>query len=365
MASPKTNETPVDAPPAYDGASASSSTRTEKARAPPPPVSPSSSSVPRAQPRRAAQESTSWTALGGSLLAEVGLGSAQHRVAQEVRKTVTGLIHDLVWEQTADQERVTILDSCAHVCASHSVHFPSLLQEQYIEGHTPLYWAVVKRSVDEANPPTSYELPPLIRALVAYSAPLTKSTIEDIRLACLHSGDQWLYQSLRLCPDFQALPHKSQLLLSVQVPPDTITVGPAARHDAPFTADFEFAEFQKRMRVVREVKIEFISHARMWEISFFITAGVDQVTSREGQWGARLRLWDQNSPSTSVIATFVLVPQESAAESVSLEVEGKLDGSGEHGLHGALPDAIQYPRSPFLTAEGILRGRLTIQIKDK
>ncbi|KAJ6478622.1 hypothetical protein C8R47DRAFT_1139064 [Mycena vitilis] len=361
MVDPKTNETPLDAPPAYDGASTSSHTPVEKARARPAPVSPSTSSATRAQ-SRAAQADTSWSSLGGSLLAGVGLGSAQHRIAQEVRKTVSGLIHDLVQDQTPDQDSAAILGSCSQVCAHHAVNLPSLLQEKYIEGHTPLYWAIVKRPVDESEP---HELPPLIAALLAFSAPITKSTIKDIRLACLHNCDQWLYQSLRLCPDFHALPHKSQLLLGMQVPPDTITVGPAARHDAPFTVDFELAQFQKRMRVAQEVKIELISHARMWEISFFIAQNTYRLT--DGQWAARLRLCDENSPSASVTATYVLVPQaeENAAdESVSIKLEGMLDGSYEH-LHGALPDAIQYPRSPFLTADGILRGNLTIQIKDK
>lgn len=265
---PKPNDTPLDAPPAYDGAGASSSARpptVEKSapRSPIPPTSPSSSTINRGQ-SRVVQKDT-WTSLSddvGNLLADVGLGSAQRRVAKEVRKTVTGLIHDLVRDQTLDSNDscVGILDSCSEVCAAHSVNMPALLQQPYIEGHTPLYWAIVKRPVDESESPPSFELPPLIRSLLAYSAPLQKATIKDVRLACLHNCDQWLYQSLRLCPDFQALSHKDQLLLGVQFPPDSITVGPPARHDAPFTVDFEFAQFQKRMRVSQNVHVDFISH---------------------------------------------------------------------------------------------------------
>ncbi|KAJ7629991.1 hypothetical protein DFH06DRAFT_1337913 [Mycena polygramma] len=358
------NDTPLDAPPAYEGAAASSSTRPEKAPVPPSPGSPSSSSETRAQ----SAGSTSWAAFGGSLLAEVGLGSAQHRVSRQVRKTVRGLIRDLVRDQTPDQDRVAILDSCSDVCAAHSVHLPSLLQETYIEDHTPLYWAVVQRVVDESKHPASDELPPLIRALLAYSAPLNEWTIQDLQLACLHNGDQWLYQSLRLCPEFQALSPKSQLLLGVQVPPDTITVEPPARYDGPFTVRFEFPQFQKRLRVAQEVKIEFISHSRMWELSVFavqsfVSSNSDRL--KDGQWGVRLRLSDYNSPPTSVIATFDFRPRDGAVN-VGLRLEGKLDGGRQSlDLLGSLPDVVKYARSPFLTADGALRGKLTIEITTK
>jgi hypothetical protein len=228
--------------------------------------------INRAAQSRVVPKST-WTSLGdgmGNLLSDMGLGPPQRRVGKEVRKTVSGLIHDLVRDQNLDSNDscVGILESCSEACAAQAINMPGLLQQPYIEGHTPLYWAIVKRPIDESEPPpASFELPPLIRALLAYSAPLEQSTIKDIRLACLHNCDQWLYQALRLCPEFQALSHKAQLLLGVQVPPDTVVVGAPARHDAPFTVDFEFAQFQKRMRVSQEVHIEFISHGELAPLS--------------------------------------------------------------------------------------------------
>ncbi|KAF7326653.1 hypothetical protein MVEN_02602400 [Mycena venus] len=375
-AEPKMTDTPLDAPPAYDGANASSSSRApivEKplARVPPTsPTSPSSSTVNHGAQSRVVQKST-WTSLGddvGNLLSDMGIGSAQSRVAREVRKTTFALIHDLVRDQTADSNIscVGILESCSEVCAAQQVNMPNLLQQPYIEGHTPLYWAIVKRPVDDSEPPASFELPPLIRALLAYSAPLKESTIKDIHLACLHNCDQWLYQSLRLCPDFAALSRKDQLLLGVQVPPDAVVVGAPARHDAPFTVEFAFVQFQKRMRVSQDVHLEFISHARMWQMSFFVasnTSGLD-----DGQWAARLKMYE-NGPITSVTATYELEAHSSddtPNETVSLELQGKLGPPSQcYPLHVALPDAVQYPRSPFLTADGVLRGKLTVQIKNK
>ena len=139
-----------------------------------------------------------------------------HRATQEVRKTVTGLLKDLVRNQTIDSNIscVGILDSCSEACAANGINMPNLLQQAYIEGHTPLYWAIVKRPADESEAQRSSseaDLPPLVRALLAYSAPLKPATVIDIRLACLHTCDQWLFQCLRCSPDYPALPDKDQL----------------------------------------------------------------------------------------------------------------------------------------------------------
>ncbi|KAJ7701575.1 hypothetical protein B0H17DRAFT_1195352 [Mycena rosella] len=346
----------LDAPPAYDNALASSSRPSEKG-VPRENLSPTSPS-PSAQKSRAVPKS-SWNL--GNLLA-----SPQQRVAQEVRKTVTGLIHDLVRDQTVDSNVscVGILESCSEACLTHSISMPALLQQPFIEGRTPLYWAIVKRPADEAEPP-SFEAPPLVRALLTYSAPLKEATITEIRLACLHTADQRLFQCLRLSPDFEALSHKDQLLLGVRVPPDTVTIGTAARHDAPFTVDFEFAHFQKRMRVSGAASLDFISHARMWEISFFVAQSATGLT--DGQWAARLAL-RENSPAASVDATYTLLQHASEGvpeEPVKLALNGKINHNWRQNMHIALPDAIQYPRSTFLTADGSLRGSLTIQITNK
>ncbi|KAJ6463442.1 hypothetical protein C8R45DRAFT_1220272 [Mycena sanguinolenta] len=372
---PKPTEAPLDAPPAYDGGASSSQAPIVEKRVPPTPTSPASSSNLNLPHRSRVAPQNTWTSLGdgvGNLLSDFGFGPPQRRVAREVRKTVSGLIHDLVRDQTIDSNLscVAILESCSEACAAQSVNLPALLQQAYIEGHTPLYWAIVKRPLEESEPPASFELPPLIRALLAYSAPLEKATIKDAQLACLHNCDQWLYQSLRLCPDFEALSHKDQLLLGVRVPPDTVNVGAPARHDAPFTVEFEFPWFQKRMRVSQEVKLDFISHARMWNISFFVAYNTSNLN--DGQWGARLGL-SENSPVTNLTASYILeeqihdpAPGTPDNASVSLELKGKLGPPNSYyPLHVALPDAVQYPRSPFLTPEGTLRGKLTVQITNK
>ncbi|KAJ7764267.1 hypothetical protein B0H16DRAFT_1310927, partial [Mycena metata] len=267
------------------------------------------------------------------------------RAAQEVRKTVAGLVHDLVRNQTLDSNvsRVGILEKCSEACATHSIKMSSLLQKPYIEEHTPLYWAIVQHPTDKSEAASgTFELPPLIGALLAYSVPLKDSTIQETRLACLHTCDQWLYQRLRLCPAYGALADKDRLLLGVNVPPDKITVGTVARHDAPFTVDFEFPDFEKRMRVSRDVNLSFISHARMWKIQFFVADGDDNLT--DGQWAVRLGLLE-NSPTTNVAATYILeetTTGDAPGESVNLKLSGNLvpEEDDDH-MHTALPDAVQ------------------------
>ncbi|KAJ7270992.1 hypothetical protein C8J57DRAFT_993262, partial [Mycena rebaudengoi] len=170
---------------------------------------------------------------------------SQYRISQDVRKTVSGLIHDLVRNQTLSDTHascICILDSCRAVCAADSISLSSLLQECCIEGHGPIYWAIVNHPTDPSDT-MSLKIPPLAQALLEYSAPLAKSNIKDIRLACRHTGDQCLFQSLRMCPEMQALSEKDRLLLGVTVPPDTISVGMPAHHDAPFSVEFEFVHF--------------------------------------------------------------------------------------------------------------------------
>ncbi|KAJ7270959.1 hypothetical protein C8J57DRAFT_1320231, partial [Mycena rebaudengoi] len=262
----------------------------------------------------------------GSFFMGMGMG-AQYRISQEVRKTVSGLIHDLVRNQTLSDTNapcVGILDSCREVCTANSISLSSLLQEPYIEGHCALYWAIVNRPTDGSNP-ASLEIPPLVQALLVCSTPLAKSNIKDA--------------------------------------PDTISqaVGIPARHDAPFSVEFEFAHFQKRMQVSQVATLAFVSHGKaLFSLSF--TSGVAVLINvykiTNGQWAVGLRILDQ-SPNATVTATYLLeqhaskdVATDESFEPYELTLKGDLDES--HDL-----------RSTFLTADGTLRGKLTVQIINK
>ncbi|KAJ7730359.1 hypothetical protein DFH07DRAFT_993923, partial [Mycena maculata] len=217
--------------------------------------------------------------------------------AQEsVCMTVTRLIQDLVLNQAgidSDTACDGILESCNDICDAHSIPFCDLLEKTNIQGHTPHYWVIS----GSAGPPPP-ELPPLIRVLIEYCSPLKESTVTDIRLACLRTCDQWLFQSLRMTPEFNALSQTDRLLLGVEVTPDTVVFG-------PFTVEFEFPHFQQRMRISQSVKLEFVSHARMWRIQFFVGSHKSNSQVGPGQWGAGLALLE-NSPVANIRATYTI-----------------------------------------------------------
>ncbi|KAJ7057966.1 hypothetical protein C8F01DRAFT_1255858 [Mycena amicta] len=361
----------LDAPPAYDTSESSSSSRpapAEKAsglKSPALPPSPSSEA-----------SSANW----GSRLGKLG---AEWIKAHEVRKTVKQLLRDLVQNQTTDSNAsgIAILDSCSEACAQNDVNMRKILQRADIEGHTALYWAIVMRPADPSEaqrPPLEAEMPPLVRTLLVYAVPLKPETVMDIRHACLHASDQWLFQCLRCRPDVSRLPNKDQLLLRVEVPPDTVTIHASSPSDAALcTVSFTIAEFQKRMRITHAVTLEFISHSRMWELSFFnyetgttvydaksntyIPAGGNAA----GKWVVRLILRDTSPSANITLARATVEPQtvEPGDAKEPLEVmksSGSLDVSTE--LRQILPDILLYPHTPYLASDGTLRGKLVIQL---
>ncbi|KAJ7730356.1 hypothetical protein DFH07DRAFT_969174 [Mycena maculata] len=278
----------LDAPPAYDNAHASSS------RVPP----------VEKKPRNQFQDF---------------VGTTKEGIAQEsVRTTFTGLIQDLVLNPEAIDSDSTardgILESCNDICDAHSIPFSAILGKAFIQGHTPHYWAIVKHLTNQsAPPPPPSELPPLIL---------------DRDRPC----DQWLFQGLRMTPEFNALSQTDRLLLGVGFPPDTVVFGPIERYE------FEFPHFQQR------------SQSRL---RFFVGSHKSNSQVGPGQWGAGLALLE-NSPAANIHAT---------AGSPPTGLEERWNPNiGRHGgyekfplgpedlKHNSitLPEVILYSRSPFL-----------------
>jgi hypothetical protein len=212
--------------------------------------------------------STAWFNFGSS------------RTSKEVRATVLGLVRDLVKQQFSGPGAAGILDSCAEACDAHDISYPSLLQERSIENHTPIYWAIVKRPSEPPNP-DYYDL---ITALLTRTAPLTPSTISDIRLACLLTSDQALFQRLRLSPAFSPVSGTDEMLLGESIQPDAIGVEDAEGDEGAFVANFEIPTFQKRMRVSNRIDLEFIARGRV----YFYKDLIRNFTSGHSGWSGRM-----------------------------------------------------------------------------
>jgi len=181
------------------------------------------------------------------------------KTEKDVKATVVGLVRDLVREHYSDSAAPAgILQSCAAACEAHSLDLSKLLQEKSIEGHTPLYWAIVKRKPDE-DVDEFTQIPDLLIALLSHATPLTDETIMEIRHACLITSDQKLFQRLRMSPEFAKVSGADQMLLGVTLPNDEIEVEEIPGEDGDFAVTFIVPQFQKRMMVTQHIVLEFIA----------------------------------------------------------------------------------------------------------
>ena len=238
--------------------------------------------------------------------------------AKEVRTTVRSIIRDVV-KQPKTAASMGLLESCADACTSNNLSFSEILQEQSVEGHPAIYWAIVKRPSDS---PDDFEL---ITSLMSYSAPLTTETMTEVRLACLHVGDQALFQCLWRSPEYGALSGADRMLLGVSSPPDTMDVEELPGQDGPFTVRLTVMHFEKRMKVSGEVAFEFIARGtsprvglpslrpteyrvsyfflpfllfvlgRIWKLVFYVTK--NEHTQLPGPWAVMIQIIEQSPPT--------------------------------------------------------------------
>lgn len=250
--------------------------------------------------------------------------------AKDVRATVRSIVRDVVKEPKTPAS-LGLLESCADACSSNNLSFSEILQDSSIEGHPAIYWAIVKRPS-----PNDFEL---ITSLMSYSAPLTMETMTEVRLACLHVGDQALFQCLWRSPEYGALSGADRMLLGVSSPPDTIDVEEQPGQDGPFVVRLTIVQFEKRMKVSGEIAFEFIARGtslphiglsssshpryhvfhtfglvfffsplgRIWKLKFHVTK--NDLTHQPGPWAVMIQTLEQ-SPPTHLDARVVIKEPE-------------------------------------------------------
>ncbi|KAF8637676.1 hypothetical protein AX16_010751 [Volvariella volvacea WC 439] len=273
------------------------------------------------------------------------------RTSREVRTTVQGLIRDLVREQALDASApIGILRSCADACANNALSLSDLLQEKSIEGHTPLYWAVLKRRPEEEITEET-TVPDLLTALLSFAAPLKPDAISEIRVACLLSSDQLLFQRLRMTPEFSSVSPADQMLLGEGVPPDSILVEDVPGDEGSFVAHFEIVRFQKRMWVSKEIVLEFIARARLWRLAFSITPDGQSSGPKPGSWCLHLSILE-TSPPTWVDAQFI-VPEPTPQPSASSSSPSLLSVPSASGSSSGAASAAPTPPSPRSFGAGL------------
>ncbi|OCH89439.1 hypothetical protein OBBRIDRAFT_756601 [Obba rivulosa] len=232
----------------------------------------------------------------------------QARTAQQVKTTVISLIRDVV-KQAEVGAFSTILQNCAETCKTYNIDFAALLREQSIEGHSPIYWAMIKRT--PAIP--SGDDSELVRTLLRLAAPFDAPALSEIRLACLQNSDQALFQ--RLKPFFTPLSGAEDILLGGEYPADEIEVEEVKGNDGAFVVRFYIAMFQKRMNISQDVKLEFIARGRLWMLRFIVVKGIPDRrvgvhSQKPGTWAVTLSLLEHSPPTALDSRLLIEMPRE-------------------------------------------------------
>lgn len=203
------------------------------------------------------------------------------RATKEVRTTILGLLRDLI-KQSDAAGALGVLESCADACKTYDLSLSSLMQEKSIEGHTPIYWAIINRPSLPPRP----EDPDLLSAVLSHAAPLTDATVDELRLACLHTSDHALFQKLRRSPAFSPLTGREELITGGSTPVDDVDVEDVKEDEVSFVARFKIPMFQKRMRISGAVRLEFIAKGEPW--CTLTSSDVDVVCDLRAPMGAEL-----------------------------------------------------------------------------
>jgi hypothetical protein len=195
------------------------------------------------------------------------------KTAKQVRSATQGLLRELLSQaRPCEHEWNSVLGHCADTCSDNGLNFSSLLQEPFVEGHLPIYWAILKRpatpvKADHTTPAGDPDA--FVLAILDASIPLGPQCVADARLACMTVSDNPLF--CRLGQRYDAFSPRSgtdRVLLGGTDTVDTVLVaetrssgggGAAAAAAAAFIVRLSIAQFQLRMRVSKMARIEFVA----------------------------------------------------------------------------------------------------------
>jgi hypothetical protein len=169
-----------------------------------------------------------------------------------------------------------MLGHCADTCSDNGLNFSALLQEPFVEGHLPIYWAILKRPATpvKADHTTPAGVPDaFVLAILDASIPLNSQSVADARLACMTVSDNALFCRLGQRYDaFSPRTGTDRVLLGGTDAVDTVLVAEtrssggsgAAASAAAFIVRLSVAQFQLRMRVSKMARIEFVARGTLY-----------------------------------------------------------------------------------------------------
>jgi hypothetical protein len=179
----------------------------------------------------------------------------QGRVKELVQTRVTALLQGRL---SPGDDRMSTLSACGRACKRGGLDFSTVLQEASIEGHPPIYWAIVNRDV--ASGSRGLEPDSLVAAILAACRPLSPASLAAIRVACTMASDNVLLQELfRLIPPLSHISTRDALLLSPANEEDRVDVDEMRNGTGSWVALIKIPRFRLRMRVCGSVSVEFIA----------------------------------------------------------------------------------------------------------
>ncbi|KAG7088703.1 hypothetical protein E1B28_012673 [Marasmius oreades] len=219
------------------------------------------------------------------------------RNAKEAKLFVLSQITTLLQNQTTPQYNVdahkSILRSCADACSTHKLYLPAILQEKFVEDHTPFYWSIVQRPFS-----TSSKIPDLLQALLIFGSPLAEETRMDVGRACLMVNDPKLHQALRVNRYFMGSGTAEGALSPQPIYKDRVVIedkgGGTSGGNGEFAATLEIEKYKERP----VIHVEFIAQRRLWRLSI-------RKPSNTKKWKLAISLLEQ-SPATYVDSRFIL-----------------------------------------------------------
>lgn len=179
------------------------------------------------------------------------------------RETVKSCIQSLLSRSHSPEEtRLSVFSTCSQACKKVGLDLSAVLQEPIIEGQTPIYWAILNRSVTSSEVDAKAS-DALIIALLNVCGLLNETAIASIRLACMLISNNTLLQHLFWnFPGLSPLSTKDRMLLGSSGGGDIVDVEEMQDGTGTFIASMKIRRFRMRMNVSVVVKVEFVTFGR-------------------------------------------------------------------------------------------------------
>ena len=158
------------------------------------------------------------------------------------------------------QEAADIIAMCKATCSELSISLPSILQDRYINKHSPLYWAIArKEKTSKAAQGPGVKSVNIFATLLPLALPITSElVISELREVCRVVSENKAFQRLRFdVPGFS----KVEAYRSTSGKPrcDEVKIITWNHlYGNLFNVEMTFPDFSERLRARRTIGAEFV-----------------------------------------------------------------------------------------------------------